>query len=214
MGETWMDEGDLKKARTEYDKAMAFAESSGDSLMIVQAWKGYGRYFKEKGRTRKSLSYLRKADAYYAAHPDFSPEFRTENLDVMKEVLSRQKLQLGRITGVLVALVLAAAGLVFSLRKKASEKADETAPAAVSAVLEETILEIGQPTSSETLPQVSEREKEILDLLTKGYTTPQIAGALGLSPETVKWYRKKLLVKFDVSNTAELISQVNKMMIL
>ena len=214
MGETWMDEGDLKKARTEYDKAMAFADASGDSLMIVDVWKGYGRLYMEKGQTRKSLSYLRKADAYYAAHPDFAPNFRTENLDVMKEVLSRQKLQLGRITGVLVALVLAAAGLVFSRRKKASDKADETAPAAVSAVLEETIREIGQPASSETLPQVSEREKEILDLLTKGYTTPQIADCLGLSPETVKWYRKKLLVKFDVSNTAELISQVNKMMIL
>ena len=206
MGETWMDEGDLKKARTEYDKAMAFADASGDSLMIVDVWKGYGRLYMEKGQTRKSLSYLRKADAYYAAHPDFAPNFRTENLDVMKEVLSRQKLQLGRITGVLVALVLAAAGLVFSRRKKASDKADETAPAAVSAVLEETIREIGQPASSETLPQVSEREKEILDLLTKGYTTPQIADALGLSPETVKWYRKKLLVKFDVSNTAELVT--------
>ena len=211
MGETWMDEGDLKKAKTEYDKAMAFADASGDSLMIVDVWKGYGRLYMEKGQTRKSLSYLRKADAYYAAHPDFAPNFRTENLDVMKEVLSRQKLQLGRITGVLMALVLAAAGLVFSRRKKASEKADETAPAAVSAVLEETIREIGQPASSETLPQVSEREKEILDLLTKGYTTPQIAGALGLSPETVKWYRKKLLVKFDVSNTAELTSTVKDM---
>ena len=34
----------------------------------------------------------------------------------------------------------------------------------------------------------------------------QIAEGLGLSPETVKWYRKKLLVKFDVANTAELTS--------
>lgn len=206
MGETWLDEGDAHKAKAEYDKAMAFADASGDSLMIVDVWKGYGRLYMEKGQTRKSLSYLRKADAYYAAHPDFAPNFRTENLDVMKEVLSRQKLQLGRITGVLVALVLAAAGLFFSRRKKASDKADEKAPVKVSAVLEETIREIGQPASSETLPQVSEREKEILDLLTKGYTTPQIAGALSLSPETVKWYRKKLLVKFDVSNTAELVT--------
>ena len=34
---------------------------------------------------------------------------------------------------------------------------------------------------------------------------------LGLSPETVKWYRKKLLVKFDVANTAELTSTVKDM---
>ena len=198
MGETWLDEGDAHKAKAEYDKAMAFADASGDSLMIVQAWKGYGRYFKEKGRTRKSLSYLRKADAYYAAHPDFSPVFRTENLDVMKEVLSRQKLQLGRITGVLVALVLAAIGLVISRRKKASDKAEETAPAAVSA----------------DAPELTEREKEILDLLSKGYTAPQIADALNLSSETIRWYRKKLLQKFDVANTPELIFQAREMGLL
>ena len=86
--------------------------------------------------------------------------------------------------------------------------------AEVSAVLEETIREVRRPACDEEVPQLSEREKEILDLLAKGYTTPQIANGMGLSPETVKWYRKKLLVKFDVSNTAELISQVNKMMIL
>ena len=198
MGETWLDEGDFRKARAEYDKAMAFADASGDSLMIVQAWKGYGRYFNEKGRTRKSLSYLRKADSYYAAHPDFSPVFRTENLDVMKEVLSRQKLQLGRITGVLVALVLAAIGLVLSRRRKASDKADETAPAAVSA----------------DAPELTEREKEILALLSKGYTALQIADALNLSSETIRWYRKKLLQKFDVANTPELIFQAREMGLL
>ena len=198
MGETWLDEGDAHKAKAEYDKAMAFADASGDSLMIVDVWKGYGRLYMEKGQTRKSLSYLRKADAYYAAHPDFAPNFRTENLDVMKEVLSRQKLQLGRITGVLVALVLAAAGLFFSRRKKASDKAYETAPAAVSA----------------DAPELTEREKEILDLLSKGYTAPQIADALNLSSETIRWYRKKLLQKFDVANTPELIFQAREMGLL
>ena len=176
----------------------AFADASGDSLMIVDVWKGYGRLYMEKGQTRKSLSYLRKADAYYAAHPDFAPNFRTENLDVMKEVLSRQKLQLGRITGVLGALVLAAAGLFFSRRKKASDKADETAPAAVSA----------------DAPELTDREKEILDLLSKGYTAPQIADALNLSSETIRWYRKKLLQKFDVANTPELIFQAREMGLL
>ena len=198
MGETWLDEGDFHKAKAEYDKAMAFANASGDSLMIVDVWKGYGRLYMEKGQTRKSLSYLRKADAYYAAHPDFAPNFRTENLDVMKEVLSRQKRQLGRITGVLVALVLVAVGLVISRRKKASDKADENAPVKLSA----------------DAPELTEREKEILDLLSKGYTAPQIADALNLSSETIRWYRKKLLQKFDVANTPELIFQAREMGLL
>ena len=91
MGETWIDEGDFRKAEKEYDKAMAFAQASGDSLMIVDVWKGYGRLYMEQGKTWKSLPYLRKADSYYAAHPDYAPNFRTENLDYMQEVLSRQK---------------------------------------------------------------------------------------------------------------------------
>ena len=63
-------------------------------------------------------------------------------------------------------------------------------------------------------PELSAREKEILDLLTKGYTTPQIAEGLGLSAETIKWYRKKLLVKLDVSNTAELIATAKEMKLI
>lgn len=46
---------------------------------------------------------------------------------------------------------------------------------------------------------------EILDLIAKGYTAPQIAEALSLSTETIRWYRKKLIEKFDVSNTASLV---------
>ncbi|MBR4735636.1 MAG: response regulator transcription factor, partial [Bacteroidales bacterium] len=168
--------------------------------MIVDVWKGYGRLYMEKGQTRKSLSYLRKADAYYAAHPDFAPNFRTENLDVMKEVLSRQKTRLGRITGVLVALILVAVGFIIARRRMAGTEEDpgSSAPAPVSA----------------KAPELTDREKEILDLLSKGYTASQIASALNLSPETIRWYRKKLLVKFDVANTPELIFQAREMGLL
>ena len=64
--------------------------------------------------------------------------------------------------------------------------------------------------ASSDSPQLSDREKEILSLLAKGYTAPQIAEALSLSPETIRWYRKKLLVKFDVANTPELIFQARE----
>ena len=194
MGETWLDEGDAHKAKAEYDKAMAFADASGDSLMIVDVWKGYGRLYMEKGQTRKSLSYLRKADAYYAAHPDFAPNFRTENLDYMKEVLSRQKKQLGFLTGILTGLVLVAAGFIVKRKKDkkaATARRSGNAPA--------------EGISPEEIPALTDREKEILDLLSKGYTSTNIADALSLSPETIKWYRKKLLVKFDVSTVAELV---------
>jgi len=195
MGETWVDEGELDKAKAEYDKAMAFAQASGDSLMIVDVWKGYGRLYAEQGKTWKSLPYLRKADAYYAAHPDYAPNFRTENLNYMQEVLTRQKRQLGCLAGALAAVILIVLGIIFGLRKKKPVTPEQ---AAVSA----------------EAPELSAREKEILDLLSKGYTTTQIAEALSLSKETIRWYRKKLLEKFDVSNSPELVSRAKEMGII
>ena len=63
-------------------------------------------------------------------------------------------------------------------------------------------------------PELTAREKEILDLLSKGYTTTQIAEALSLSKETIRWYRKKLLEKFDVSNSPELVSCAKEMRLI
>ena len=210
MGETWVDEGDLHKAREEYDKAMAFAQASGDSLMIVEVWKGYGRLYMEQGKTWKSLPYLRKADAYYAAHPDDAPGFRTENLDYLQEVLSRQKMLLGRLTGILAGLILLGIGLAIGLRKKRKAvEVAEVSEGASALSLAPSDTSATSPASG-TRPELSAREKEILDLLSKGYTTIQIAEALNLSGETIRWYRKKLLEKFDVSNSPELISRAKE----
>ena len=212
IGETWVDEGDFAKAKEAYEKALSYAEASGDSLMIVDAWKGFGRLYMEQGKTWKSLPFLRKADAYYAAHPDFSPNFRTENLDYMKEVLSRQKLQFGRLVGALVALLLVAAGFLWQRRRKSR--------CPVEPGMTEVVPEGDVPVEMEGVEDekvaagedvaLSEREKEVLDLLSKGYTTQQIADALHLGRETIRWYRKKLLVKFDVSNTPEMISRAKE----
>jgi DNA-binding CsgD family transcriptional regulator len=190
IGETWIDEGDMCQAKAAYDKAMEYAEASGDSLMIVDVWKGYGRLYMEKGKTWKSLPYLRKADAYYAAHPDYAPGFRTENLDYMQTVLSRQKLQLGRLAGALTGLILVAVGVFVARRRKKNVSKEKPTARPVSAAA----------------PELTERELEILDLISKGYTAPQIAESLSLSTETIRWYRKRLIEKFDVSNTASLIS--------
>lgn len=48
-------------------------------------------------------------------------------------------------------------------------------------------------------------EQNILRLICDGMTNPQIAQQMGLSTETINWYRKRLLAKFGVNNTASLI---------
>ena len=57
---------------------------------------------------------------------------------------------------------------------------------------------------------MTEREAEILPLIASGMTSPQIADKIFLSLATIKWHRKKLLEKFEVANTAELISKAKE----
>lgn len=52
---------------------------------------------------------------------------------------------------------------------------------------------------------ITDRELQILRLVAEGHTSPRIAQVMNLSPETIKWYRKRLLAKFQAENTAELI---------
>jgi DNA-binding NarL/FixJ family response regulator len=56
-------------------------------------------------------------------------------------------------------------------------------------------------------PKLSDREREILQLVAKEFTTQQIADQLFISHHTVISHRKKLLFKFDVQNTAGLIKR-------
>lgn len=49
------------------------------------------------------------------------------------------------------------------------------------------------------------REKEMLKLIIEGYTNPQIAEKLFLSPQTIKGYRKSLLLKLGAKNSAMLV---------
>ncbi|MCO5239107.1 MAG: response regulator transcription factor [Chitinophagaceae bacterium] len=59
-------------------------------------------------------------------------------------------------------------------------------------------------------PLLTSREKEVLLLIAEGYTNPQIAAKLFVSPYTVDSHRKNLLTKFDVNNTAGLIKLAAK----
>ena len=59
-------------------------------------------------------------------------------------------------------------------------------------------------------PLLTAREAEILRLIASGMTSPQMADKIFLSLATIKWYRKRLLEKFEASNTAELISKAKE----
>lgn len=71
-----------------------------------------------------------------------------------------------------------------------------------------------QKSSVSRLPELSPREKEVLGLIAEGFTNPQIAERIYLSPFTVDSHRKNLLAKFGVKNTAALIKTAAQLKLL
>ena len=59
-------------------------------------------------------------------------------------------------------------------------------------------------------PDLSPRQKLILELLSQGKTYKAIAEALSISPRTVRYHVNELLTKFKVRTRAELLTAVQK----
>ncbi len=58
------------------------------------------------------------------------------------------------------------------------------------------------------LIQLTDREREVLQFVVKGYTSKKMADILCLSPRTVDHHRAKLLKKFKMKNTVDLVKHV------
>lgn len=95
-----------------------------------------------------------------------------------------------------------------------SASADEIAEAIASAMQGKLYMSLDmehllQPNSAivkdHHLPDLTKREKEVLQLIAEGLTNNQIAGQLFISPSTVDTHRKNMIVKLGVSNTAALV---------
>ena len=64
-----------------------------------------------------------------------------------------------------------------------------------------------KPTSNlSDIPEFSDRELQVLNLICKGMTNPTIGESLFISHRTVEGHRKRLLQKADVNNTASLVA--------
>jgi len=55
------------------------------------------------------------------------------------------------------------------------------------------------------LRKISQREDQILQLISKGYSNKDIADELFISPHTAKSHRKSLFIKLRVNNSACLV---------
>lgn len=58
------------------------------------------------------------------------------------------------------------------------------------------------------------QERSIVRMIADGAKTAGIAEAMGLKPETVKWYRKRILDKFQASTSAEVVRMAIEMKLI
>ncbi len=52
---------------------------------------------------------------------------------------------------------------------------------------------------------LSKREKQVLELVAQGFTTPEISKNLGISPKTVARHRERIMQKLKLHSSAELV---------
>ena len=201
MGETWYEEGDLDKALECYETSLRYAKASGDSLQISSAYKGLGTYYLAKGKTGKALRYISQADEYYSLHQDQEFAARIETLGLTNQILARQKgfWRWAALGGALLLGLLLALGLIARRNRKLTKERE-----GADIVIEEAL--------ADTPPadDLTDREREIVPLIAAGLTSQQIGDKVCLSTATIKWYRKRLLEKFQASNSAELIAKLKE----
>ena len=70
------------------------------------------------------------------------------------------------------------------------------------------------PTSEQPAPPLSEREREVLDLIAAGSTNREIAASLYLSPHTVKEHTSALYRKLGARNRAEAVQRAQRVGLL
>lgn len=234
MGEISLETGDYGKARRYYEKSLNYGVAAGDSLWIATPKLGIGTVYMKQGKTTKALEYLQQADEYFSRHEDQEFTDRILTLDVMGQALSAQKRQLKGIiaAGILIILLLAAIVTIL-LRERRLRREKEGADAVINEAIGQLVPEHIEATLAEEEQSeqafsgkrqiiiaedersiLSDREADILPLIAQGLTSQQIADKLFLSLPTIKWYRRRLLMKFDARNTAEMLSKAREAGIL
>lgn len=63
-----------------------------------------------------------------------------------------------------------------------------------------------EPAQAPDDAHVTPREREILDLISRGHSTKEIARLLGISPKTVEFHRANLLKKFGARTSSQLVA--------
>ena len=78
-------------------------------------------------------------------------------------------------------------------------------PAVAKVMLDDYVRHLAEKGIADRFDSLSEREREIFQLVAEGHSNKEIADLLSVSPATVETHRAHILQKLDVHNTAELV---------
>ncbi len=78
-------------------------------------------------------------------------------------------------------------------------------PAIAQTLLEDYLRQLQQRGTEDSYDLLTDREKEILQLLAEGKSNKDVASLLNLSPYTVETHRTHIMQKLNLHNTAELV---------
>ena len=78
-------------------------------------------------------------------------------------------------------------------------------PPVAKVMLDDYVRQLADKGIEDRYESLSEREREIFQLIAEGHTNKGIADLLSISPATVETHRAHILQKLDVHNTAELV---------
>jgi len=78
-------------------------------------------------------------------------------------------------------------------------------PAAAAVLLDEYRRSLARRGITDRYELLSEREREVLQLIAEGHSTKSIASVLGISPGTVETHRSHLFEKLDLHSIAEAV---------
>jgi two-component system response regulator NreC len=65
--------------------------------------------------------------------------------------------------------------------------------------------DINSPSDDASLDVLSKRERQVLELVAEGLTSPQIGKSLGISPKTVSRHRERIMNKLNLHSSAALV---------
>jgi DNA-binding NarL/FixJ family response regulator len=78
-------------------------------------------------------------------------------------------------------------------------------PAVSKVMLDDYVRHLSDKGITDRYDSLSEREREVFQLVAEGHSNKEIATLLSVSPATIETHRAHILQKLDVHNTAELV---------